>query len=192
MTHSKERFSISASLGHLSEYGSMFGGSRNSPYGVDDAKTYSFGLSGAYRLADDVRLIGNYSFGLSDIDGTNNSLLSDFSSVRSDSWALGVMFDNVARSRDRIGFAVSQPLKITEGFVDFTVPYTIDSNNVVSSNTERVDLGAGGRELALESFYRMWTGKKTRFTTYLMHQRHPSNIAGSTANTVLGIFEYQF
>jgi len=24
-----------------------------------------------------------------------------------------------------------------------------------------------------------------------MHQRNPSNIAGSSANTVLGIFEYQ-
>lgn len=193
LTHTREKFSFSASLGHLSEYGSMFGGSRNSAYGVDDAKTYSFGLSGAYRLAEDIRLIGSYAYGLSDVDSAGNSLLSDFSSVRSDSWAMGVMFDNVARGRDRIGFAVSQPLKITDGFVDLTVPYAIDANKVVSSNTERVDLGAGGRELALETFYRMWTGKNTRFTTYLMHQRNPSNIAEApSANTILGIFEYQF
>lgn len=191
LTHSRERFSVSASLGHLAEYGSMFGGSRNSAYAVDDAKTYSVGLSGAYRIADDVRMIGNYSYGLSDVDGTNNSLLSDFSSLRSNSWALGLMFDNVARGRDRIGFAVSQPLKITSGSVDLTVPYTIDRNNVVSSNTQRVDLGEGGRELALEGFYRMWAGKNTRFTTYFMHQRNPSNIEGSSANTLLGIFEFQ-
>jgi hypothetical protein len=191
LTHSRERFSVSASLGHLSEHGSMFGGSRNSALGVDDAKTYSLGLSGAYRLAEDVRLIGNYSFGYSDVDGSKNSLLSDFSSLRSDSWAMGVMFDNVARGRDRIGFAVSQPLKITDGFVDMTVPYSIDAANNVVSNSDRVDLGSGGRELALESFYRMWAGKNTRFTTYFMHQRNASNMAGSTANTVLGIFEYQ-
>ncbi len=193
LTHTRQKFSVSASIGHMSEYGSMFGGSRNSPYSVDDSKTYSFGISGSYNLASDVRLIGNYSLGLSDVDGTDNSLLSNFSNLRSDSWAMGIMFDNVARGRDRIGFAVSQPLKITDGFVDLTVPYAIDANNVVSSNTERVDLGSGGRELALETFYRMWAGKHARFTTYFMHQRNPSNLAAApSANTVLGVFEYQF
>ena len=193
LSHKKERLSVSASFGHLTEYGSMFGGSTNSPYGVDDAKTYSFGFSGAYQITESMRVIGNYSHGFSDVDAADNTLLSNFSDLQSDSWAMGLVFDNIFRGRDRVGFAVSQPLKVTQGYVDLTVPYSISTDNVVSSNSERVDLGSGGRELAVESFYRMWVGTRARFTTYLMHQRNPSNLSdAASANTILGVYEFQF
>ena len=193
LSHKREKLSVSASVGHLAEYGSMFGGSTNSPYGVDDAKTYSFGFSGSYQLADNIRMIGNYSHGFSNVNAADNTLLSNFSNLQSDSWAMGMIFENLFQGRDRIGFAVSQPLKVTQGFVDLTVPHDISADNVVSSTTDRVDLSSGGRELAVESFYRMWVGEKTRFTTYMMHQRNPSNLSdASSANTILGIFEYQF
>ena len=140
-----------------------------------------------------MRVIGNYSHGFSDVNAADNTLLSNFSNLQSDSWAMGLVFDNLFRGRDRVGFAVSQPLKVTQGYVDLTVPYSISTDNVVSSNSERVDLGSGGRELAVESFYRMWVGTRARFTTYLMHQRNPSNLSdASSANTILGIYEFQF
>ncbi|MDA9982968.1 S8 family serine peptidase [Gammaproteobacteria bacterium] len=193
LSHKKERLSVSASFGHLTEYGSMFGGSTNSPYGVDDAKTYSFGFSGSYQITESMRVIGNYSHGFSNVDAADNTLLSNFSDLQSDSWAMGLVFDNIFRGRDRVGFALSQPLKVTQGYVDLTVPHSISTDNVVSSNSERVDLGSGGRELAVESFYRMWVGKRARFTTYLMHQRNPSNLSdAASANTILGIYEFQF
>lgn len=193
VTHHGERFSTSATFGQLYEYGSLFGGSSGGPYSVNDTLTFSFGLSGSYRLAPNVRVIGNYTQGYSMVDSSSNSLVTNFSSVRSDSWGMGLLFDNVFSDHDRVGFAVSQPLKITDGSADLTVPHTIDANNVISRTTDRVDLSSGSRELALESFYRLWSGKHARFTTYLMHQQHPLDRPDvAAATSVLGVFEYHF
>ena len=193
-THKRDRYAFGASFGQLMEYGSMFGGSKGGPYSVDDTLTLSFGLSGSYRFSDKIRLIGNYTQGYSSIDSTTNgSLLSNFSSLRSDAWGMGLLFDNVIRGRDRIGFAVSQPLKVNKGEVDLTVPQSRSLDNVITSTTERVDLGSGGRELALETFYRTWFGKKTRFTAHLMHRKNPDHVTNAPSDTtVLGILEYQF
>ena len=193
-THSKDRYALSASFGQLLEYGSMFGGSRGGPYNVDDSLTYSFGLSGSYRLAPNVQLIGNYSQGYSNVEANNGgSLLSDFSGLRSDAWGMGLLFDNIVQERDRVGFAVSQPLKVIDGEVTLTVPQSRSLDNVITSTTDRVDLDSGGRELAVETFYRMWVGDNTRFTTHLMHRRSPEHAADAPSETsILGILEYQF
>ncbi|MDJ0955817.1 MAG: S8 family serine peptidase [Arenicellales bacterium] len=193
-THKTDRYAFGASFGQLMEYGSMFGGSQGGPYSVDDTLTLSFGLSGSYRLSSNVRLIGNYTQGYSHVDSkAGGSLLSEFSGLRSDAWGMGLLFDNILRGRDRIGLAVSQPLKVTKGEVNLTVPQARSLDNVITSTTERVDLGSGGRELALETFYRTWIGKKTRFTAHLMHRKNPDHVTNAASNTsVLGILEYQF
>ncbi len=193
-SHRQDRYALSASFGQLLEYGSMFGGSTGGPYSVDDTLTYSFGLSGSYRLASGIRLIGNYSQGYSQVDDrSGGTLLSDFSGLRSDAWGLGFLFDNIARDQDRLGFAVSQPLKVVSGEVNLTVPQSRSLDNVILSAQERVDLGSGERELAVEAFYRMWVGKKLRFTTHVMHRINPEHVTEAPSETsVLGILKYQF
>lgn len=193
-THRQERYALSASFGQLLEYGSMFGGSKGGPYNVDDTFTYSFGLSGSYQLAPGVKLIGNYTQGYSNVDASQgDSLLSDFSGLRSDAWGAGLLFDNVVQRRDRIGFSVSQPLKVIKGEVNLTVPQSRSLDGTVTRTRDRVDLGSGGRELAVETFYRMWVGDKTRFTTHLTHRRNPEHVSdAASATSILGILEYQF
>ena len=193
VVHQRDRCGVSAYAGQLLEYGSLFGGSSGGAFSVDDTLTYSFGVSGSYELTEEVRLIGNYSHGYSKVDDMNGALLQDFSTLESDSWAMGLLFDNLFRGRDRLGFALSQPIKVTNGSATLSVPYSISADNVISSTSERTDLGAGGRELALESFYRTWLGKSTRFTTYLMHQINPlHNTSAPDETTIMGILEYQF
>ena len=193
VAHQKDRFGISAYAGQLLEYGSLFGGSSGGALSVDETLTYSFGVSGSYELIDGVRLIGSYSRGYSKVDDLNDGLLQDFSDLESDSWGMGLIFDNLFRGRDRLGFAMSQPLKVTSGSATLSVPYSIDANNVISRTSDRTDLAAGGRELALESFYRTWVGRSTRFTTYLMHQVNPlHNTNAPSETTIMGILEYQF
>ncbi|MEA3291063.1 MAG: S8 family serine peptidase [Pseudomonadota bacterium] len=167
----KGRGAVGMQAGYLMENGSLFGGASNGAFSADYASTLSIGLSASYKLSNRLTLIGNYSEGLTSVDDANNGLLSNFSSLRSNSKSIGLLANSVFQYKDRLGIAVYQPLSISQGSVDLTVPDHRDLAGNIYSNRERLDLSNDGDpETRFELYYGKNLSRKTAIHAHLVHK----------------------
>ena len=158
-------------MGYLLEDGSLFGGSSNGPFSVDSASTLSLGLSASWEISDRLTLVGSYNEGLTSVKENGNGLLSDFSSLRSNARAGGILAKSVFSYQDRLGLAVSQPLGIRQGSVDLDVPVRRDVAGNIYKTHERLDLGTGDNpETRFELFYGRTIGTKTSAYVHFVHK----------------------
>ncbi len=181
-----ERATIGLQAGQLSESGSLFGGSSGGAFSVDSSDSLSVGVSGTYRLNDRITLIGNYSEARTRVAQRDNSLLHDFSDIRSNAYGVGMVIDTPFTRRDQVGFAFSQPLRVTQGHVNLEVPYARDFEGNIYKNSEIVDLAPDGRERTFEAYYKFNLHKDTDVFTYLMHQQQPAH--DNTADDAATVF----
>lgn len=188
-----KRGKLTAQFGQLRESGSMFGGSSGGVFGVDGSTTYALSVSGAWHLSNRVSLIGNYGIGYTNIDDKDASLFHDFSSQRSNWFGVGVIGYNLFRDHDQWGFAFSQPLRVENGSADLHVPYAKDFSENIYSNVDRIDLSPNGRELTLETFYRMNLTRRASVGAHFMYQHEPQHDSDAGDElTVLATVRYGF
>jgi hypothetical protein len=173
-----ERGSVSVQFGQLQESGSLFGGSNGGAFGVDDTETVAINLSGRMRVLEGVTLVGNYGLGYSRVDDREDGLLRNFSGIRSDWFGLGVVADGVFSERDQVGVAVSQPLRITGGEVDYSVPYGLDGERNILKDTQRISLTPEGHERAIETYYRYRLTDTAEVGAYFMARTDPYHFRG--------------
>jgi len=188
-----DRASVKLQLGHLNERGSFFGGSPGGAFAVDEARTVAAGVSGGLRLGSRFTLIGNYSEGITRVDDTRNSVVHDFSTLRSNAYGVGLLGERVLRDDDRLGVALSRPLRVTAGSVSVDVPVERDIDGNIFKSHERVDLDALGTETDLELFYQSRVGKHTNIGAYLLYQHQPyHNPELGDQATVFGVISRAF
>lgn len=170
-------------LGALSERGGLFGGSpRGGVFGVDQANTLSLGISGRYKLTPDLVLVGSLSEGYTRAKAAQHAFLSNYSGIRTQTYGLGVLAKNMWRRGDRLGVAVTRPLRITHGQADITVPQTIDlQGNIGLSDTSRIGLNPDGSELDVEVSYQWTVNRNTKFAAYFQYQNEPFHAQGAEA-----------
>ena len=173
-----ERGSVSLQFGQLTESGSLFGGSNGGAFGVDDTETYAVNLSARMEVIEGLSLVGNYGQGYSQVNDREDGLLQNFSGVRSDWFGLGVVADGVLSARDQVGVAVSQPLRITSGEVDYSVPYGLDTQRNILKDTQRVSLSPEGQEHTLETFYRYRMSDTAELGAFFMARTQPNHFQG--------------
>ncbi len=179
------RFGIAVQIGELHEDGSLFGGASDGPFSVDAARTLSLGLSGRYNLAPNTALIGSYTIGMTDVKHKDPSLLRNFSTVKSDSYGAGIVSFDVLRRGDALGVGVFQPLRVTGGEVDSTVPYARDIEGNIFSNTDRYSLVPDGAERNYELYYSMDVGRNVRFGSHFMYRDQPLHDADADRERVV-------
>lgn len=188
-----DRAEISLQVGRLQEDGSLFGGSSNGAFSVDDTDTVAASISGSLRLGSQAHLIGNYGVARSSVRHSDTGLLQNFSSLHSDWFGVGVVADEVFDPGDQVGLAFSQPLRVTEGEVDLNVPYARDFEGNIYRNSERVSLEPGGSEYTLESYYLHPLGRRSSVGAYVMLRQEPNHVADSGADlTVLASYRAKF
>jgi hypothetical protein len=168
-----ERGSVSLQFGQLHESGSLFGGSNGGAFGVEDTETYALNLSGRMQVAEGITVVGNYGTGYSRVEDREDGLLQNFSGVRSDWFGLGVIADGVFSERDQVGVAVSQPLRITGGEVDYSVPYGLDNERNILKDTQRISLSPEGHERTIETYYRYRVSDTAEVGAYFMARTDP-------------------
>ncbi|HSH43160.1 MAG TPA: S8 family serine peptidase [Arenicellales bacterium] len=189
----EDRAEVSLQVGRLQEDGSLFGGSSNGAFSVDNTNTLAASISGALRLGARTHLIGNYGVARSDVDHTDTALLQNFSSVQSDWFGLGVVSDEVFDTGDQLGVAFSQPLRVTDGDVDLSVPYARDFVGNIYRNSERISLEPEGREYTLESYYLHPMGRRSSVGAYVMLRQEPNHVDSAGAEvTVLASYRAKF
>ena len=192
--YKKDKTAIGLQLGSIRELGSLFGGASGGVLSVDESNTISIGMSGSYQFDDRFSVIGNYTEGYTKVDDWEESYLQNFSSIRSNSYGLGLVGQGLFRSEDRVGLGYSRPLKVKRGGADLIVPQgREDFGEPLFFNEERINLNPNASEQAFEAYYSFQPKKNMEFTTYFLHRKNPdhNNEAGSE-NTVLATLKFKF
>ena len=173
-----ERGAVDVQFAQLTENQSFFGGSSGGVFGVDQTETWTINLTAHYRLSERIALVGNMGQGLSYIDEADESLLHNFSNVRSEWFGFGLLANNLFSGGDRAGIAWSQPMRITSGEVDYVIPYALDAQRSVLKNTSRLDLQSEGAEHRLEAYYRIPVFGFGEIGSFLMMRSEPNHVQG--------------
>jgi len=142
----------------------------------------------------DLAVLASYSEGYTRVKGAENKLLGNYSALRTNTYGLGLLASNVMRRHDRLGVAVTQPLRITSGSADLTVPASMDlDGNIHYYDTDRVGLNPDGNELDVELSYQMPLGRSSQFATYFLYQNEPLHVqdAGDSV-TVYAVLQRRF
>jgi hypothetical protein len=184
-----ERAEISLQFGHLQEDGSLFGGASNGAFSVDETDTLAASISGSLLIGDNTHLIGNYGVARSEVDDAESGLLSNFSSLRSNWFGVGMVSDKLFSKGDQFGLAFSRPLKVTAGEVDLRVPYARDFEGNIYNNVDRVSLVPEGNEYTLESYYLYQLDQDSSLGAYVMLRHDPNHFQNSGSDvTVLASY----
>jgi hypothetical protein len=165
-----EKMTVSLRVNNLFEDGSLLGGASSGAFSVAHANTTAIGLTGQYKIFDKFSLFASFTEGFTGVKQQKGSFLQEFSGLTSQSWGTGVIGRSLFRYNDRAGFAVSSPLRISNGSADLLVPQSLDGQrNIVNSRT-RVSLAPEGREIDFEAFYRMNLNRRTNIGTTLTYR----------------------
>lgn len=188
-----DKASVAVQFGQIEEQGSLFGGSAGGIFGVDTATTYAVNLRGVLRASDKFQWIANYGIGRTHVDSSDDSLLGSFSSLSSDWYSLGLVGNNVWRTRDQIGFSFSQPLKVRSGNVSFSLPTHRAFSGDIAFDTERVNLAdTNATENRIEGYYRTMLNDKIELGSFLSYRKNPNHVSDDGNELLLmATFRYQ-
>ncbi len=192
--YKKDKAAIGLQLGSVREMGSLFGGASGGVLSVEESNTISIGLSGSYQFNDKFSVIGNYTEGYTNVDDWDQSYLQNFSSIRSNSYGMGLVGKGVFRQEDRIGIGYSRPLKVKRGSADLIVPEgREDFGQPLFFDEERINLNPTASEQAFEAYYSFQPKKNVQLTTYFLHRKNPDhNSEGGSENTILATLKFKF
>jgi hypothetical protein len=186
-----EKSSVSLNVSNLYEDGSLLGGASDGAFSVSNANTTALGITGKYRIFEKFSLFGSFTEGFTNVAEQQGSFLQSFSGLRSQSWGTGVIGSNLFRYHDNAGFAISSPLRVSNGDADLIVPQSLDGSRNVISSSSRVSLAPEGREIDFEAFYRMNLSHSTQLGTSLTYRSTPEDTSyvgeGMSVFTTVGM-----
>lgn len=187
-TRPHPRLKLGVQVSALSEQGSLFGGSSGGSLSVNNAETLATGLLAGIKLTPRLSLQMLYSQGITWVDDSDKSLLGDFSSLRSDSYAVGLQGKELFASGDSMGISVSRPLHVNSGSLELSVPGSINVyTGEVGFDSETIDLGGVQRETDLELGYHLPVGKHTGLASHLRYRHDPTGMLGENGNGRYGV-----
>lgn len=167
---------VNFSTGVLREQSTMLGAGGSSAFGMDGAETRFHTLAGAYQLAYKTSLLGQYSVGSS--KGGGNSLISGYE-TRTSSWSVGLAKADVAKEKDQLAFAVSQPMRVNKGQLNLMLP-GVDETGSTTFSSAAVNLASDKVETRYEMGYATPAGKNTTLRINAAYRHNADNDVGNT------------
>lgn len=169
---------VSLQFGQLEEKGSLFGGAAGGLFGVETALTHAINMSGRLKLSNKVSLLANYGIGHTKVNASRNSILDNFDKLTSDWYSVGLVGNSIWRQQDQFGIAFLQPLKITSGHVDYSIPEHYNLDGSIHFDTDRVNLAdSGATERSVETYYRTKLTDKVEVGSYFTYRHNPNHSA---------------
>ncbi|MBC8435600.1 MAG: S8 family serine peptidase, partial [Proteobacteria bacterium] len=143
-----DKFKLKTSIGQMNEQDNWLGNSSDGVLAVGDNNITNFGQIGVeYQLGNNV-LSFDYSKGFTDVNTIDNSLITGFNNIETESMKLAYKIHK--DQNNTWGFTLSTPSHITNGTMNLSVPesrtldgtvnYT-DINSEMSSSTIEKDIG---------------------------------------------------
>jgi hypothetical protein len=145
----------------VQESGSFLGSENDGAFDSGDGATTQFySVSTSWPLADNFDVFGSYTMAMTELDGTPNGMLSDWSRVSSDAFGVGFIARELLTGGDRFGFLAGQPLRVNAANATLTVPVGVGASGAVAYQSDRVDMTPSGREFDLQLAYArpLWEG----------------------------------
>ncbi len=141
-------------LGRLGEDGGPLGSTADGAFAFGSKADTAFTtVYAATPLTPSSTLFGSYSSGLTSGDGLGDGLLREFSTLRSESYALGVATRDVGSDGDRVTLVLSRPLRVADGSATLDLPTGRTMDGQVLTSAQRVSLSPTGAETDLEATY---------------------------------------
>ncbi|MDH3663124.1 MAG: S8 family serine peptidase [Alphaproteobacteria bacterium] len=139
--------------GFMNEAGGFLGGEASGAFGEDSGgNSHYVDLSLLAPITEDLKLFGAYTYGLTDASG-GSGLITEVSTLRSSAFGVGLALADVAGEGDCLTFMIGQPLRVSEGSAEVTVPTGRTPDGEVIRESGALDLTPSGREIAFEASY---------------------------------------
>jgi len=182
---------IGLEFGALSEQGRFLGSETTGAFAVgEESWTGYVGANIAYGLTDSWSLVASAYQGFTRAALASDSLISEMSTIRSESFSLGIVGQSVFTAEDQLMFSVSQPLRVASGSATFDIPTGRDLAGNVLSNSFSTNLTPSGREIDLEASYSLKLSETQSLSTGVMMRMQPGHTSGSTPEAV-GMVRYR-
>lgn len=168
--------SIFTEAGFVQEKNTFLGSEWNGAFSIaDNTRTYFFGVGAEQKVTDRFKLFGQYYTGISNPQSNGVSLVQDFTTVKSDSFALGAEYqiDDEAKT----GLILSQPLRIAGGSVNMNMPTGRDLAGNIFYDNQNMNLSSSAQEYDLQGYYKLKSIKGTEFYLGGMYRVNPYNDA---------------
>jgi len=173
-TMEKDAFKLGFQMGALVEDGNLFGGSSNGAFSADQTSTYYLGLNGALKLSGDISLIGGYFQGLSKVDESAQSLVDQFSDIRTEGYGVGVLVDNALSHRGSFGLSYSSPMQTTDGSARLTLPTSQNRlTGAIGFESSNISFQGADQEKIIEAYYGWELSRQSDIFAHFSHTRNP-------------------
>ncbi len=144
-------FGLRTNVGQLNEQDTWLGNNSNGILAVGDNNTTNYGQVGvSYQLGNNV-LSFDYSKGYSDINTTDNSLITGFNDVTTESYRLA--YEIHKDKHNTFGWSFSLPNHITSGSMDLEVAESVNLDGTINYTTINSDLSQSHQERNFGFFY---------------------------------------
>ena len=145
--------SLSLRGGTVAESDELLGSEFEGAFALKGATTAFAGVGIKIDLAPKLALLGSYDTGVSAVTAESGSLFSSFGAVVSDTFSLGLAGGDGLRKDDRYGLIVSQPMRVTAGQAELTLPQARNADGSLGYAVETAGLAPDGQELRFQGFY---------------------------------------
>ena len=161
-----DHVNISVQTGLLTENSGLLGSSFNGGYGnLKESLTYFSGLDAliSWKKAN---FSGSFFVGQTKPKLYESGIISGLEDLYSSSFNLSFFTKELFEKRDSFGVRISQPLRLENGGVYFSVPIGRTPSKEIIFEDYHFDLNPSGRQIDLEFIYRM-SGKHVSFYSRL-------------------------
>lgn len=184
---------IALNAGFVQEEGAFLGSTSSGAASLADKTTTSFvAASAQFDLGGGLKAFGGFEMGWSDVKAASNSLVKDISGVSSQSFRVGLTKTGVVGQKDRLGFVISQPLRVNSGTASLDVPVARDAAGNLTTKRASLALGAEGSELDIQAFYGTEVTKDSSFSAGLLFRQNPGHADGGNEAVALARYKLSF
>lgn len=176
-----DRISGGMTYSNVAEHSSLLGAaySSGSILALGQNATDVLGFSLGYKLDHNSGLLFNGELAFTKAgSGEANSLFTGTTAIRSQSWGVTYLQQNVWTAKDQFAASVKQPLRLSSGSAAITTA-SVDQEGYAVYEKSWTSLAPDGREIDLTLSYRMPTGKTDTLMLQAAYQKDALNIAGN-------------
>ena len=142
---------LKTSIGQMSEQDTWLGNYSDGALAVGDNNDTNFGNIGIeYALGNNVLSL-NYTKGYTDINTTDNSLIKNFSDIKTESYRLA--YEIHKDKHTTFGWSFSLPSHITSGSMDLEVAESVNLDGTINYTDIKSDLTQSTKEKNMGFFY---------------------------------------
>lgn len=193
-----DKSKLRVGIGALNEQDSWMGNQMSGMMGtVSGSYTTYTNFQGSHNLNDNFSVFGNYWMGYTQVDQAEKGFVTNISDTETYSWSAGLDYTNKEHS---IGFTVSQPVSISRGTMNVSVPIGFDANGNVVNQNHKVSMRSKVQEYDFGTYYKFNSSEvnmgKTKanvsFTGFAEHQMNYLNQEGVDNNVAGFMFTMDF